>query len=328
MSRPPSLYDVAARAGVSHQTVSRVINGSAHVKESTRSRVQRAIDELGYRPNLSARALATSTSQLIGIVAGGFSLTGPAAIVAAIEAGARTLGLTAAVGVLASESEAEAREVFDAFAAHGVRGIIVIAPTRGSAALVPRESATPTVLVTQPGTHTAGHPFVAIDHRRGAREATERLIARGARSIAHVTGPLDWFDAVSRRDGWQDALAAAGLPAPEPLEGDWSAETGEALGRRIAAGPLPDAILCSNDLTAIGVLAGLRGAGVRVPDEVAVIGYDDLAGTAYLDPPLTTVRQPFADAGRAALESLVAAVAGDRPADVVLAPEMVARVSG
>lgn len=328
MSRPPSLYDVAAHAGVSHQTVSRVINGSTLVKETTRGRVQLAIDELGYRPNLSARALATSTSQLIAIVASGFSLTGPAAILASIEADARALGLTAAVGVLTTESRAEAREVFDTFAAHGVRGTIVIAPTRASAALLPHGSNTPTVLVTQPGPHTAGHPFVAVDQRLGSRLATERLIARGARSIVHVSGPLHWFDAASRLDGWRGAMAAAGLPAPEPLEGDWSAETGNVLGHRIAAGPLPDAILCANDLMAIGILAALRDAGIRVPDDVALIGYDDLAGTAYLDPPLTTVRQPFEKVGRAALESLVAAVAGERPADVLVAPELIARVSG
>lgn len=328
MSRAPSLHDVAARAGVSHQTVSRVINGSAQVSAATRTRVQDAIDQLGYRPNLSARALATNSSQLIGIVASGFSLTGPAAIVAAIEAGARALGLTAAVGVLTSGTHAEAGEVFDAFAAHGVRGTIVIAPTEASAALLPRDSGTPTVLVTQPGEHTVGLPFVAIDHRQGARLATERLIARGARTIAHVSGPLDWFDASARLDGWRDALEAAGLPVPDPLEGDWSAETGEALGRHIAAGPLPDAILCGNDLTAIGVLAALRDAGVRVPDDIAVIGYDDLAGTAYLEVPLTTVRQPFDAVGRAALESLVSAVAGERPDNVLLAPELIVRASG
>lgn len=326
-ARPPSLHDVAALAGVSHQTVSRVVNASSHVSASTRARVEDAIGRLGYRPNLSARALATSSTRLIGIVAGGFPHMGPAATVGAIELAARARGLTTLVAVLDEGSAAEVSEVHGAFLAHGVQGIIAVTPRQQLADLLASHGRTPTVLITEARPGLTDHHLVAVDSHLGALRATQALIEGGARDIRHVSGPPDWFDAINREAGWRDALTAAGLPIPEPLVGDWSADTGYAIGRRMAAGPLPDGVFCANDLTALGLLAAFREAGVRVPADVSVVGFDDIDAARYLQPALTTVRQPFSELGHAALDRLVAVIEGRTLGPLALEPTLMVRAS-
>lgn len=318
--------DVARLAGVSHQTVSRVLNDSPHVRPDTRARVRAAMDELGYRPNLTARSLATQRSGLIGVLATGLPHSGPSRILTGIETAARAAGYTALVAIVDDASD-DVDAVLAGFASRRVDGIAVIAPhpwlVESAAALAGN---TPMLLVTgDPG--AGGLPSVGVDQVLGARLAVEHLIGRGLTDIAHVSGPRSWVDATLRIEGWRDALAAAGLRVGVLHEGDWSAERAFAIGTRLASGPLPEAIFCANDLTALGIIAALRGAGVSVPGEVSVVGFDDIPGAAFLDPPLTTVRQPLAEAGAHCVDALLAAMAGAPGARTTLSPELVVRAS-
>lgn len=327
--RPPAMSDVAQAAGVSHQTVSRVVNGSEQVAPATRDRVEAAIRDLGYRRNLSARALVTQRSGLVGIVASGFPHMGPASTVGAIELAARAAGYATMVAVLADPFSEQVGEVYDSFLSHGVQGIIVVAPQEELADQARAATrGTPTVLVADLGRPDDQFHLVAVDQPLGARLATRFLIDRGLRSILHISGPRGWFDAETRILGWQASLVEAGLAVPHLLEGDWSAATGYRIGRElVAAGPLPDAVFCANDLTALGLLAALREAGLRAPDALSVVGYDDIDGARYLDPPLTTVRQPFADVGTRCMQVLLAAIDGAPPSRHAIAPTLIERAS-
>lgn len=322
------MSDVARVAGVSHQTVSRVVNGSDQVTAQTRLRVEQAIESLGYRRNLSARALVTQRSGLIGVVAAGFPHMGPASTVDAIETAARKRGFTVIVAVLDDPGSDEGLDVYDTFLQHGVQGIIVVAPQEWMADQA-RASAggVPTVLVTElDGPNDTFH-LVAVDQVEGARLATQFLIDRGHRRIVHITGPRGWFDSETRIRGWRQTMTGAGLPLPELLEGDWSPEAGYRLGQELVRSDLPDAVFCANDLTAVGLVAALHDAGLRVPFDVGVVGYDDIAGARYLDPPLTTVRQPFEELGAKCVEVLMDALEGARPSHHALAPTLVVRAS-
>jgi len=323
----PSMADVAALAGVSHQTVSRVLNSPERVRPTTLERVQRAIAELGYRPNLAARALASQHSGLIGVMATSLGYYGPASTLAAVEEAARAAGYATLVGLLAGTARDEVEPLVESFLARAVEGIVVIAPHEGVVAAAARAAASvPTVLVADGAPPHPGCHIVAVDQARGARAATEHLLALGCRRIAHVSGPEDWFDARRRREGWASALDAAGVPRGPLLQGDWSAERGYDLGRALVD-DLPDGLLCGNDLTALGVLAAFRDAGVDVPGAVKVVGFDDVQGAGFFAPPLTTVRQPFQELGHRCLDVLLQASSG-RPAGVHrIAPTLRVRAS-
>jgi len=326
--RPPAMSDVARVAGVSHQTVSRVMNRSPLVRPETAERVRAAIDALGYRPNRTARALATQKSGLIGILASGFPHMGPATTVASIENFARAAGYSAVVSVHADPSSDEVATGIRAFAEHGVQGIAVVTPRRSTAETALAEAhGIPTVLIADlVGVDTPAH-LVAVDQALGARLATQLLIDAGARSLLHISGPTGWFDADCRVRGWEATLEAAGLTASEVLEGDWGPDRGYEIGCRLLRSPLPDAIFCANDLTAIGLLAAFREGRVSVPGDVAVVGFDDIPPVRYLDPPLTTVRQPLEELGERAVEVLLAAIAGGAPTVHALTPELIVRGS-
>ncbi len=323
--RPPGMMAVARHAGVSHQTVSRVLNSPDSVRPQTRERVQASIAELGYRPNLAARSLVTQLSGLVGIVWTGF---GPGSTVAAIESAARSAGYSALVTAISDQDEGELAGVFEAFRDRGVEGIAVVAPhqhmaehIRGAAGGVPM------VIVADMYADPEFH-VVSVDQGKGAEMATNHLLQQGAASVSHVSGPLDWFDAVARIAGHKRALAQAGIEAPQAWVGDWTAERGYEIAREmVATDSVPQAIFCGNDMTALGLLAGLREAGLEAPADVAVIGFDDVDGAAFFSPPLTTVRQPFAALGALCLEVLLKAVAGEAPAVHRIEPELVVRSS-
>ena len=314
---------VARLAGVSHQTVSRVINAPETVRPETKERVEAAIAELGYVRNMAARTLITQQTALLGVVWTGSGYVGPSGTVAGIEVAARASGYSTLVAALEKPHDDEVAQVFKGFRDRGVEGIAVVAPHERMARLA-REHSTriPTVLVADTEPDDGCH-VVTVDQRLGGRMATAHLIDRGCRDIRHISGPLDWFDARKRLAGWRDALLDAGLPLPAVIEGDWSAESGYAASERMLAdGDLPDAVFCGNDATALGLMAGLRDAGVDMPGQVSVVGYDDSIGAAFFAPPLTTVAQPFRELGGACVGVLVAAVTGDAPARTQLAPEL------
>ena len=322
------MTDVARLAGVSHQTVSRVLNGHPNVKEQTRLRVRAAIAELGYRPNKAARALVTGRSQLIGIVALNSTLYGPSSMLAAFEQAAAEAGFAVSVG---SVSRLDRSSISDAVERHldqRVAGLVVIAPVASAGeALEDMPAGIP--LVTIDGDPKRAHALVTVDQVAGARAATRHLLDAGHRTVWHISGPADWYDAAGRVDGWRQALTEAGAEVPPLVPADWSAAAGYSAGQMLARMPEVTAVFAANDHLALGLLRALHERGRRVPRDVSVVGFDDVPEAAFFIPPLTTVRPDFDAVAAAGLSLLLAQIAdaAPDPGRVVIAPELVVRDS-
>jgi DNA-binding LacI/PurR family transcriptional regulator len=328
--RPPAMSDVALVAGVSHQTVSRVLNNHPSVRPETRERVQAAIAQLGYRRNNAARALVTRRSGAIGVVTPASGLFGPTSTLIALENAARRADIVVSVQMLQTFDADSMHDTVDRFLGQGVDGIVVVAPTTevvGVLAGVPKDL--PVVLVSAARDDDGEDHLhrVAVDNRGGARLATEHLLARGRDEVFHVAGPQDWFEAQDRLAGWRDACRDAGAPMREPIETGWQAADGALVARRLIAEGLPPAIFTANDQQALGLLHELWSAGVRVPQDVAVVGFDDEVAAQFFVPALTTVRQDFDALGEAAMGLLEAAVAGDPVVDAIIPARLVVRAS-
>ncbi|WP_157075351.1 LacI family DNA-binding transcriptional regulator [Nesterenkonia jeotgali] len=329
-ARRPSMIDVAKHAGVSHQSVSRVLNAPETVHPDTRERIERSMATLGYRRNSQARALKTQSTGLIGVVSQGDTDFGPTRMTWAIENAARQRGYATALSVVRDQRAETVESTLDFFLSHGIEGIVVITPVPALAEAAKQLSArVPLVLVTS-GLWPAGNMNVAgIDQELGARRATQHLIDRGHRAIAHIAGPMDWFDARGRVVGWRQALAVADLSAPRMIRASgWTAEAGYDAAQQLFTGqPLPDAIFASNDFIALGLIRALSERGLSVPGDISVVGFDDVDAAGYFSPPLTTVRQPFEEAGRAALELLLDVSDGLTHVPNFISPELVERGS-
>ncbi|KAB1914171.1 LacI family DNA-binding transcriptional regulator [Micromonospora sp. AMSO31t] len=326
--RGPAMTDVARLAGVSHQTVSRVLNGHPNVREQTRLRVQAAIAELGYRPNRAARALVTGRSQVIGVVAQNTTLYGPASLLAALEQTAAEEGFAVTVGSVRDLDRVSISAAVERHLAHRVAGIVVIAPVESAGeALEHLPKDVP--LVTVDGDPRRPVPLVTVDQVAGARAATRHLLDAGHRTVWHVSGPADWFDSAGRIEGWRDALRAAGAEVPPLIPGDWSAASGYRCGQMLARMPEVTAVFTANDHLALGVLRALHEHGRRVPDEISVVGFDDVPEAAYFIPPLTTVRPDFVAVARASLDLLLAQLESDRGGELrqTIAPTLISRQS-
>nr|BEK71157.1 LacI family DNA-binding transcriptional regulator [Kitasatospora purpeofusca] len=326
--RQPVMADVAKRAGVSHQTVSRVLNGAPHVRPGTRERVLAAIRELDYRPNSAARALVTRRSQTLGVVTFDSTLYGPASMLDGIERAARTADYFVSVASLRSLDSRSVQEAVDRLRDQGVEGVVVIAPQVSAVgALAKLSSPVPVVAVGSGGRSRV--PMVSFDNRAGAEAATRYLLDLGHRTVHHLAGAAGWTESRDREDGWRRTLEAGGARVPQAGAGDWSALSGYEAGRRIAHAPEVTAVFCANDHMALGLLRALYEAGRAVPGEISVIGFDDIPEAAYFTPPLTTVRQDFGELGRRALELLLEELDGvghDRN-PVRISPETVLRRS-
>lgn len=323
--RRPGMMEVARLAGVSHQTVSRVLNDQAGVRPETRERVLQAVGELGYRRNLTARALVTRQSSLLGVIWMGAGFYGPSSTVASIEVAARACGWAALVAAV--KDTADVLPALEGFAERGAGGFVVVAPQEGIAEVVrPAVGDVPTILVSDMGADPVLHT-VSVDQRLGAQIATSHLVERGARRIVHISGPVDWFDARARLAGWRDVVRDRGLSEPPVAQGDWNARSGYDCARALVRDGLPDAIFCGNDAMALGALAALREAGIDVPGQVRVVGYDDIDGTAWSAPPLTTVRQPFGDLGALCMEVMLRAIDGEPPGKHRIEPRLMVRRS-
>lgn len=325
--RPPAMSDVAALAGVSHQTVSRVLNDHPSVRPETRTRVLDAIAVLGYRRNLAARALVTRRTGSIGVVTPGSALFGPTSTLVALEQAARDVGRYVSVATLRSFGPEEVVPAVEHFLAQGVDGVVVVAPRTDTVAAVGSVRAPVPVVVVSSAPDLADVRTVAVDQQAGGRAATQHLLAAGRRRVAHVAGPPEWFDARDRLRGWREALVAADLPVPAPLPAGWSAADGYAVGRHLVETGVPDAVFAANDQLALGLLHAFREAGVRVPDDVAVVGFDDEPGSAFAAPPLTTVRQGFDELGERTVRVVVEALDGGGVTRELIAPELVVRAS-
>ena len=298
----PTLADVAARAGVSGQTVSRVVNGATVVTPETASRVRQVIAEMGYRPNSAARALKRRRSNTIGIITADSTLYGLTEMLFATERAVRAAGYDVSVFSVCEVTRPEVTRAVELLCGRGVEGLVVLCGPTDPAADLGLGTHVPTVLAWQaPGSQLS---WAAFDQVRGARTVVRHLLSLGHESVAHVSGPDDHPATAPRREGWLSALSRAGARVPEPVAGDWTAASGYAAGRRLVRDPAVTAVFCANDQMALGVLRAVMETGRRVPEEVSVAGFDDTADSAYYSPPLTTVRQDFSRLGRSSVELL------------------------
>lgn len=313
--RPASIRDVAQAAGVSYQTVSRVINGSPNVREETRGRVEAAVRALGFRRNATAFALASGVTRAVTVLTSNTVLHGYAATLQGLEEASRSAGYALGVRVVTPEDDLD-RTV--AAAADTGGGLVVIGYDRLGAAVLDRVPAqvpcAALVEAPRPGL-LPGRPAVWADDRAAARAATEHLLALGHDTVHYVALPASTGTrrtASPRAEGWRQALGTAGVTPPPPSGRGWDAQSGYEAGRKLARDPAVTAILCGNDDLALGVLRALHHAGRKVPEDVSVIGFDDAPHSAFLTPSLTTVRMDFHGLGRAAFGLLRAQLDTDR----------------
>jgi DNA-binding LacI/PurR family transcriptional regulator len=314
------MADVAKLAGVSHQTVSRVLNGMPGVRPETRDRVLEVVTELGYRRNLAARLLASSRSQSVGVVTWGTSQFGPANVLLALEAAARQTPYRLETINVTSMSTEAFRDAVDQLLERVVEAMVVIVPHE----TILREAKSldldiPTVVVE--GDLSEVPLTVGVDNVQGARLATEHLLSLGHETVVHISGPMGWAEAHARRDGWRAELEAHGRRVP-PLRwgGDWSASSGYQTGRSLAREPDVTAVFAANDQMALGFIRALHEQGRRVPEDVSVVGFDDLPEAQFFLPALTTVRQDFVELGHRAMNVLARVLDGEREPTADLVP--------
>lgn len=326
-TRGPAMRDVASAAGVSAQTVSRVLNEHPNVQESTRRRVLAAVEDLGYRRNNTARALVTGQSKTIGVLTLATNNYSRSSLALGVELGAREAGYT--VNSVTSSLSAQAlTDAVSRLVHQGVDGIIIAAPLQEAAEQVGKiTSRIPTV--NTDGSSSMGDRMVGVDQDLAAVLATKHLLDLGHKTVWHVAGPVEWSDAASRLGSWRRTLQEAGCEVPPELHGDWSPESGYRNGLILGRMPEVTAILVASDEMAFGVIRALTELGRRIPEDVSVVGIDDIDLAAFSNPPLTTIRQSFEDTGRRAVQRLVAQIANpalDNTPDLV-APTLIVRGS-
>lgn len=300
----PVMDDVARLAGVSKQTVSRVLNDHPSVRAETRETVLSAMRTLGYRPSRSARSLASGRTRMVGVISFDAARYGPASILTAINTAAQEAGyLLSSIALDTAEPETVV-EAVNRLSAEGADGVIAIAPQLWvGKALADTRLDTP-LIVLENGLDSDTQQ-VTGDSRAGARKAVEYLLGLGHRTVWHIAGPTGWTSADHRLGSWQASLEAAGAAVPTPLIGDWSADSGYELGRQLARRTDVTAVFASNDQMALGLLHALHEAGRSVPGDISVVGYDDVPEAAHFLPPLTTVRTDFAEIGTRSLRLLL-----------------------
>jgi DNA-binding LacI/PurR family transcriptional regulator len=322
------MADVARLAGVSHQTVSRVINRSDHVRADTRARVQEAMRALNYRPNSVARALVTGRSKTLGVVSFDTTLFGPASTLFGIERAAHEAGYFVSIVSLLSLDRPSVLDAVEQLRGQGVEGILVIAPQSEAVHSILQLPDDVAVVAVEAGPEH-GVPVVAVDQFAGAALATRHLLELGHRTVWHLAGPSDWLEAQDRVAGWRATLQEAGAPVPPLLVGDWSAQSGYELGRQLADDPEVTAVFAANDPMALGLLRVLHEQGRDLPHSVSVVGFDDIPESSYFTPPLTTVRQDFMQLGRSSFSLLLEEMdRGNRSSTrLTVQPELIVRHS-
>jgi DNA-binding LacI/PurR family transcriptional regulator len=314
------MADVALLARVSHQTVSRVVNGDSRVRAETAKRVNEAIRELGYHRNIAARLLASRRSRTVGVVTWGSGQFGPSQVVLGLEKAARSTDYRLSFVSIPETTPEAVQSAFDQLMELQPEAIVVVVPHEtvlGIAQDIALD--VPTVVLEGDLSRT---PLTAgVDNLQGARMATHHLIELGHTSVVHLAGPPGWNEAAARIEGWRAELQEAGLEIP-PLRwgGDWSAWSGYRAGIALARERDVTAVFAANDQMALGVCAALREQGRRVPDDVSIVGFDDLPEAEFFAPPLTTVRQDFPELGRRAMVLVERVLAGEQDATVDLVP--------
>ena len=301
-----NIFDVARLAGVSHQTVSRVLNDVPGVRPATRQRVEQAIKKLRYTPSPAARALVTRRTRMIGLITPASADFGPSSIAIHFSEAAREARYSVISVASVSGDVSSIRGVVESLLRERVEAVVLIAEDVAQLDVVRALEAGVPIIAVAAGQHR-GPLTVSIDQYRGAREAVRHLVELGHRSIASLAGPEVSPDAIERVRGWRDELSEARLVATELSHGDWSAESGFRFGSQLAVGSAT-AVFVANDQMAIGVMAALRGRGLRIPEDISVVGFDDVPEAAYFVPPLTTVRQDFGSLGALTMQQVLIAL--------------------
>ncbi|MDC4232114.1 LacI family transcriptional regulator [Actinomyces sp. B33] len=317
-----SLADVAATAGVSTNTVSRVVRGDPEVSDATRKRISRLLDEMGYRPNYAARALASKRTGVLHVLLAAPMFHGHGRVLLSV------LDAASQAGYHVSMSNAYGADGMPAsqMAPFDVDGVVILGgqdPTIDLAIDIGRRRHTVLVLTSEHGLD--GISTVAIDNVRGARLATEHLLTQGVEDLVHIAGPRGWSDAVGRRLGFEQACADAGVE-PRVVQADsWNSQDGYDAMSSLAR--MPQAIQTANDQLALGAMRLIHERGLSVPGDVRVVGFDDIDGADCYTPPLTTIRQPFDRVGRTAVRLVRSLIEGGQAQDITIAPELVIRAS-
>jgi len=338
-NRRPSIKQVAKAAGVSTQTVSRVINDRPDVAADTRERVRRVIDELGYQPSALARSLIQQRSYTLGVVTAGLKFNGPSRTLNGITSKAEDMGYTLLLKELSRFDTGNVRPILQDLLARHVDGILWAVPEVGEnhrwVDEAIQEIAVPIVFLTM-----KRHPSLTIvhyDNYLGGRLATEHLLQQGYRRIGHIAGPLDWWESRQRKQGWQDALHEAGIEssAQHWSEGNWSSSSAESAFCQLRRTyPDMDAVFVANDQMALSVAQASCRDGIGIPGQLGLVGFDGLAETPYYWPPLTTVVQDQHLLGCTVVEEIVHTIDTTRltgtpaePRIIVLRPELLVRES-
>ncbi|WP_433443810.1 LacI family DNA-binding transcriptional regulator [Nonomuraea sp. CA-141351] len=328
----PSMADVAKLAGVSGQTVSRVVNGNDRVTAATRLKVETAMRQLGYRANIAARALATGRFGTIGVVMFNLSTIGNVRILEAVTAGAQARGYSVSVAMVDAPTEKNVQAAVRGLTDRAVDGVIVIEARVLDTPHLRLPEEAPLVVADSRAAHR--HPTFGMDEAAGARAAVEHLLRLGHATVHHVAGPAGSNAAQRRRAAWQRLLKREGRPVPPAEAGDWSPQSGYDAAHRLLARDSGSvtAVFAANDQMAAGVLRAAAELGLQVPEELSVVGFDDLDLAPFLTPPLTTVRQDLAAVGRHCLNHLIAQIEArgaevTRPAVRFVRPELVVRSS-
>lgn len=301
-----TIRDVARHADVSVASVSRALNGTGAVNESTRQRILQAIDVLRYVPHSGARSLSTSRTDTVGVILPDLFGEFFSELIRGMDVAARAHGLH----LIVSSSHDDADEASAAIRSMRGRvdGLIVLSPYMNAATLTASMAGRTPVLLMNGGAMDAERPSIVIDNRGGAITAVEHLLGLGRRRIAHISGPTGNLEAEARLSGYAEALAGTGI-LPQVLDGDFTQGSGyRAVSQMLEGGQRPDAIFAANDMMAVGALLALQEAGVRCPEDIAVVGFDDVPIAELVRPALTTMRIDIAGTGKHAMERLVALI--------------------
>lgn len=316
-SSRPSIIDVAKHAGVSAATVSRVINGTANVTPETKELVQKTIDQLHYAPNKFARSLITNRSGIIGVLIDRSIRYATANVLVQLEEYASMMGYMSVVLTVDKPFQAQFDDALGKLRSLSVEGIIVIAPRVGLSQTIVDSMIPEPVIIVSSELAEIGIPMVGEDQYEGASRAVRHLIRLGHRNIWHIAGSKDWFDEMQRMQGWQDTLNASHVHGTM-VQASWSPKTAYEVTMKagFTRRDHPDSIFVASDHMAMAVIAALQGLGLSVPQDVSIVSFDDAEGSAYTNPPLTTVRQNLPEVARRAVSLLVNVIDG-KPIDMV-----------
>jgi DNA-binding LacI/PurR family transcriptional regulator len=323
----PTIRQVATVAGVSHMTVSRVLNDHPNIKPETKRRVLEAIEELNYRPNIAARTLATRSSRRIGVLVESAVEFGPTSTLRSVEVAARESGYTVTSVALRDDDGMSPQDAVDHLTGQGVDALCVIAPRSSSVAALRRITIGIPVLVVKADSDP-NFLTVAVDQQMGATLAVDHLVSLGHRDILHVAGPLDWLEARARERAFHARAKSWAVRERPIVVGDWTADFGYDFARSMRAKPEYTAIFVANDEMALGLIHGFHEKGISVPDDISIVGFDDLPTSRHFLPPLTTIRQDFDGLGSTVVEVLRAALEGrEIPQRTKIPVELVVRES-